>query len=314
MRRILLAVLAFFPFGVCVAQDRYPSQPVQVISVFGAGGGTDIIARAYATEMARLLGQPFVVVNRDGAAGSIGFAALAAARADGYTISFAPNTPLVNSPHVIKSLSYGFDSIVPACSVFNNVFSMAVAPSSPYKTLKDLLDDARAKPDKIAYGNAGLGSLPHLSMAALTRAAGVSMNPIAFRGDTGVLPPRMSGELPVGVVAVSSILGRDVRVLAVFSDKRQPAYPDSPSVTELGFPKMPQALNGVFVARGVPKSVLETLERTCEQVARSQSFVAVVEKLNQIVEYQGSTEFAKVLKADYEFRGRLLKDIRFGQQ
>jgi tripartite-type tricarboxylate transporter receptor subunit TctC len=314
MRRILVAVLAFLPLGVCVAQDRYPSQPVQVISVFGAGGGTDIIARAYATEMARLLGQPFVVVNRDGAAGSIGFAALAAARADGYTISFAPNTPLVNSPHVIKSLSYGFDSIVPVCSVFNNVFSMAVAPSSPYKTLKDLLDDARAKPDKIAYGNAGLGSLPHISMAAITRAAGVAMNPIAFRGDTGVLPQLMSGELPVGVVAVSSILGRDLRVLAVFSDRRQPAYPDSPSVTELGFPKMPQALNGVFVPRGVAKPVLETLERTCEQVAHSPSFVAVVEKLNQAVEYQGSAEFSKVLKADYEFRGRLLKDIRFGEQ
>jgi len=314
MRRILVAVLAFLPLGVCVAQDRYPSQPVQVISVFGAGGGTDIIARAYATEMARLLGQPFVVVNRDGAAGSIGFAALAAARPDGYTISFAPNTPLVNSPHVIKSLSYGFDSIVPVCGVFDNVFSMAVAPSSPYKTLKDLFDDARAKPGKIAYGNAGLGSLPHLSMAALTRAAGVSMNPIAFRGDTGVLPQLMSGELPVGVVAVSSILGRDLRVLAVFSERRQRAYPDSPSVTELGFPKMPQALNGVFVPRGVPKAVLETLERTCEQVARTPSFIAVVEKLNQVVEYQDSAEFARLLKADYEFRGRLLKDIRFGEQ
>jgi tripartite-type tricarboxylate transporter receptor subunit TctC len=85
-------------------------------------------------------------------------------------------------------------------------------------------------------------------------------------------------------------------------------------VSELGFPKMPQALNGVFVPRGVPKAVLDTLERTCEQVAHTPSFVAVVEKLNQTVEYQGSVEFARVLKADYEFRGRLLKDIHFGEK
>ena len=90
MHRILVALFALFPFADCVAQDRYPSQPVQVISVFGAGGGTDIIARAYATEMARLLGQPFVVDNRAGAAGSIGVGALAAARPDGRTERPAP--------------------------------------------------------------------------------------------------------------------------------------------------------------------------------------------------------------------------------
>jgi tripartite-type tricarboxylate transporter receptor subunit TctC len=314
MRRILVAVVALIQCGVCAAQDRYPSQSVQVISVFGAGGGTDVIARAYAAEMSRLLGQPFVVVNRDGAAGSIGFAALASARPDGHTISFAPSTPLVNSPHIMKNLSYGFDSIVPVCGVFDNVFSIVVAPSSPYKTLKDLLDDARARPGQISFGNAGLGSVPHLSMAALTRAAGVSMNPIAYRGDAGVLPQLMSGELPVGVVAVSSIFGRDLRVLAVFSEKRQRGYPDSPSVTELGFPKIPQGLNGVFVPKGVPKAVLDTLERTCEQVTRTPAFIAVVEKLNQTVEYQTSAEIAKVLKADYEFKGRLLKEIRFGQE
>ena len=313
MRRILVAVLAFFPFGLCVAQDHYPSRPVQVITVFGVGGGTDIIARAYAAEMSRLLGQPFVVVAKVGAAGSIGMAALAAANPDGYTISFAPSTPLVNSPHIMKNLSYGIDSVVSACGVFDNVFSVAVKPSSPYKTLKDLLDDARAKPGRIPYGHSGLGSVPHLSMAALTKAAGVTMTPIAFKGDTGVLPDLMSGELPVGVVSVSSIMGRDLRVLAVFSAKRQRGYPDAPSVTEFGFPKITQGLNGVFVPKGVPKAVLDTLERTCAQVTRTPSFVAVLEKLNQTVEYMSGAEFDKTLKEDYEFKGRIIRDIGLKQ-
>ena len=132
---LVVALVALLAIGSAFAQDRYPSKPVQVITVFGVGGGTDIIARAYAAEMTRLMGQPFVVNARVGAAGSIGFAALAAANPDGYTISFAPNTPLVNSPHVIKGLAYGFDAIAPVCAVFDNVFSLAVPNASPVQTL-----------------------------------------------------------------------------------------------------------------------------------------------------------------------------------
>lgn len=313
MSRILIALFALLSFGSSNAQERYPSKPVQVITVFDVGGGVDVVARSYAAEMTKLLGQSFVVVPKVGAAGSIGFAALAAANPDGSIISFAPATPLVNSTHVMKNLSYGFDSVVPVCGVFDNVFSVVVPPSSQYKTLKDLLDDARARPGKIPYGNSGLGSVPHFSMAALTRAAGVSMNPVAYKGDAGILPNLLSGELPVAILGVSSIFGRDVRVLALFSDKRQRAFPDVPSVTELGFPKIPQGAVGVFAPKGTPRPVLDTLERTCEQVTHMPSFIAGVEKLNQAVEYQGSAEFAKSLKANYDFIGRLIKDIRFGQ-
>ncbi len=311
LRTILLTLL---PFGMPLAQETYPAKTVEVLSVFGAGGGTDILARVYAAEMSKLLGQSFVVINREGAAGSIGFAVLAAAKPDGYTVSFAPATPLVNSPHVIKNLSYGFDSIVPVCGVFDNVFAVVVMPSSPYKTLKDLLADAKAKPGQLSYGNAGLGSIPHLSMAALTRAAGVSMIPIAYRGDSGVLPQVMSGTLSVGIIAVSSLLGRDVRVLAVFNDHRDQAYPDAPAVTELGFPKIPPGLNGVFVPKGLPKPVFDTLERACKHVTNQPNFISAAKKLNQTVEFFSGAEYAKILKADYDFKGQLMKDIGFGQQ
>ena len=185
--------------------------------------------------------------------------------------------------------------------------------ASPYKGLKDLLDDARARPGKIAYGTSGLGSVPHLSVAALTRAAGVSMDAVAFKGDADQIPQLLSGELPVATVAVSSIMGRDLRVLAVFGNKRQRGYPNTPAVTELGYPKIPQGMNGVFAPRGVPKAVLDTLEQACDQVARQPSFVAVVEKLNQTIEHMGSAEFARLLKEDYDFKGRLIKDINLQQ-
>lgn len=313
-RLFSIALLALVPFAASIAQERYPSKPVQVITVFDVGAAVDAAARSYAVEMTRLLGQPFIVAPRLGAAGSIGFAALAAASPDGHTISFAPATPLVNSTQVMKNLPYGFDSVTPVCGVFDNVFTVAVGMSSPYKTLKDLLDDARTRPGKIAYGTGGLGSVPHFSMAALTRAAGVSMNPVAYKGDTGMLPNVLSGELPVGILSVSSVIGRDIRVLALFSDKRRRVVPDAPPVTELGFPKIPQGAVGVFAPRGTPKAVLDVLERTCEQVTNTPSFIALIEKLNQTVEYQSSGEFAKALKANYDFIGKLIKDIHFGQE
>ena len=312
--RTLFALFALLPFGTSFAQDHYPSKSVEVLSVFGAGGGTDILARVYAAEMKKLTGQSFVVINRVGAAGSIGFAALASAKPDGYTIAFAPATPLTNSPHIIKGLPYTFDSIVPACGVFDNVFTVAVLPSSPYKTLKDLLDAARAHPGKLSYGNAGLGSIPHLSMAALTRAAGVSMIPIAYRGDAGVIPALMSGTITAGIVAVSSMVGRDLRVLAVFNDHRDPAYPDAPSVTELGFPRISPGLNGVFVPKGLPKPVFDMLQRTCKQVVSTPEFLAAAKKLHQTVHYYTGPEYEKILRADYEDKGKLIKEIGLGRK
>jgi tripartite-type tricarboxylate transporter receptor subunit TctC len=136
---------------------------------------------------------------------------------------------------------------------------------------------------------------------------------VAFKGDSGQLPQVMSGELPVATVAVSSIFGRDLRVLAVFGNKRHRAYPNTPAVTELGYPKIPQGFNGVFVPKGVPKPVMDTLEQTCGQIVRTPSFVSVVEKLNQTVEYLPGAEFAKALKEDYDFKGRLIREMNLQQ-
>src|SRR5215510_2065912 len=142
-------------------QDRYPSQTVTVIMPFTAGGGVDLVARALAAEMSKLLGQSFVVVNRDGAAGSIGFAGLAQAKPDGYTLASSPATPITNVPHLQKGLAYTFDSFTPICQTFENVFAVVVPPSSPYKTLADLLEAARASPGKLVYGSSGTGSIAH---------------------------------------------------------------------------------------------------------------------------------------------------------
>ena len=115
-----------------IAQDAYPSKPVTVIVPFQAGQGVDIMARALAVELARVTGQAFPVVNREGAAATIGFAALANAKPDGYTISISPNTPLTVAPHLLKSVTYTYDQFIPICQSFENVMAVFVGPGSPH--------------------------------------------------------------------------------------------------------------------------------------------------------------------------------------
>ena len=300
--------------GHALSQDKYPSQPVTAIVPFTAGGGVDILARVLATEFGRLLGQPFVVVNRDGAAGTIGFTQLAQAKPDGYTISISPATPMTNTPHLMRNLSYTFDSIVPVCSCFDNEFAVLVNQASPYRTLKELIDDAKSKPGKLSWGSVGYGSIPHLSGAALTKAAGVDVNNIPYRGDAQMLPNLISGELTFGVGALSSIAGRGLRPLAVFSDKRHPGAPDVATVIEQGYPNVPPGFNGVFAVKGTPDAVLDTLEKTCEQVVRSDTYRAQLEKLNQTPNFEGRADFARKLRADFEFKGRLVKELELKVQ
>ena len=315
--RIHSAGVICLALGLCsgaVAQEKYPSQPVQVILPYAAGGGVDIMGRAFAAELSRLLGQPFVVVNRDGAGGAIGFAALTSARPDGGVLAFSPNTPVTQLPHLMKALAYGFDSVVPVCQVFENVFAVAVTQSSPHQTLADLLAAARAAPGKFAYGHAGIGTIPHLSMAALANAAGVSLTQVPYRGDAPMLPQLMSGDLAVGVPAISSIVGRDLRVLAVFSNRRHPAYPEVRTVPEFGFPDIAPGLNGLWAPKNTPRPVIDELERACEQATQSAAFRERAAKLNQPVVFLRGADFAKRLAADYELKGRLIRELDLKQE
>ncbi len=301
--------IAFAWSGVAFAQDKYPSQPVTAIVPFTAGGGVDILARVFAAELGRLLGQPFLIVNRDGAAGTIGFTQLAQAKPDGYTLSISPATPMTNTPHLMRNLSYTFDSFVPVCSCFDNEFAVLVNQGSPYRTLKELIDDAKAKPGKLSWGSVGYGSIPHLSGAALVKAAGIEANNIPYRGDAQMLPNLISGELTFGVGAMSSIAGRGLRPLVVFSDKRHAGAPDVATVLELGLPNVPPGFNGVFVAKGTPEAILDTLEKACEQAVRSDGYRAQLEKLHQSPNFESRSVFARKLRADYEFKARLVKDL-----
>ena len=304
-----LAVQVWLTAGMARAQEVYPSKPVTVIVPFQAGQGVDIMARALAVELARITGQAFPVVNREGAAAPIGFAALANAKPDGYTISISPNTPLTVAPHLIKSVTYTYDAFIPVCQSFENVMAVFVGPGSPHRTLKELITAAQAQPGKVNWATTGVGSVPHLSGAALMQSAKLEATHVPFRGEPQILQQLLSNEITFAAASVSGMAGKGVRPLAVFAEQRHSAFPDVPTMAELGYPAGVPGLNGVFAPKGTPEPVLAVMEKACADATASEGFRTSAARLHQRVAYLGRHDFDRRLRNDYDEKARLIKSL-----
>lgn len=305
----LAGVLAAGAVSAGFAQATYPARPLQAIVGYSAGGTVDVMARALVAAMSTQLGQTIAVTNREGAAGTIGFAQVAAAAPDGYLLGAGPTTPISIAPHLMKNLQFNVDSFDYICQSFENVFTIAVPLGSPHKSVTELVAAARASPGKLAYGHSGVGTVPHLSVANLAYRGSIEFTAVAYKGENPMLPDVVSGRLDFGALSVGVAIGQKVRVLAVFADGRHPAFPDAPTFAELGMPSMPPGLNGLFAPKGTPREVRASLERACEQAVASESFRAVAQRLNQRVAYLSGAAFAERAATDTRYKGELIRAL-----
>lgn len=309
MKQTFSAVLLASVGTVAWAQASYPSRSVELIVPYSAGGSVDIMARAFSRELAEALGTQVVVNNRDGAGGTIGVGAVVSSRPDGYTILFSPSSPLTQAPFLMGKLAYQVDQIAPICQIFENPFVIAVRKDSPIQDIKGLLDKARAQPGSLSFGHAGPGSVPHLATANLAKASGVRFNEIAFRGDAQVIPQVMGGHVDFGALGVSSVAGKDMRVLAVYGDKRLPGMPEVPAITEMNVPHAVIARNGMYASGNVPREIRNTLQKACETAASAAGFRTAASQAFQQVNYLDSATFASRLKADLDTNRALIQSL-----
>jgi hypothetical protein len=178
-RRGLLALVLIT--GSAAAQDNYPSRPIQMVVPYPPGGNTDLMARALQTELTRALGQTVVIVNRGGAAGTIGDAQVARAAPDGYTIGMSPNNPLTAQPHLM-SLTYAMDSFRFLCLVYDNPQVLVLGRNAPFRDFAGMVAHARSAKEALVYGSPGQGSTQHILTAALLKALGVEGLHVPFTG------------------------------------------------------------------------------------------------------------------------------------
>lgn len=303
----ITAVTAAF-FALAATAQEYPNRPIQVIVPYTAGGNTDVMARGFLEVLQKTSGISSIVVNRDGAGGTVGFAQLLSARPDGYTLVFAPNSALSSAPHLMKSLPFSMRDFIPVCGVFENIFAIAVAPNSKYATLQALVEDARRRPEEISFGTAGIASVGHLAGAAFARELGLKLTHVPFRGDGQVMPQVLGGQIDVAVNGIGSAAGT-LRPLAVFSDQRIPFLPSVPTTAELGLPSSPPGYQGLFAPRQTPPTVVARLEKACEVAVNAPEFGAFAARQKQKVAYKDSATFGARIAEDYEYKGRIIKQL-----
>jgi tripartite-type tricarboxylate transporter receptor subunit TctC len=299
------------PLSALNAQaQNWPARPIEMIIPYPAGGGVDIIGRSVAAAMSEQFGQSIVVVNRDGAGGTLGFNALAAAPPDGYTLVAGPSTPITSAPYLVKGIRYQVDSFDYICQVFENVFSIAVTATSKFKSVQDLFLAATENPGKLTYGHAGVGQIPHLSVSNLADALKLKFQGVPFRGDSAMLPVLLKGDLDFAAVALSSIHGQSIRALAVFADERHPAVPDVPTAKELGVAtSVPPGFNGLYAPKGLPAEVRTSLERACAYAVRSEAVGQATAKTGQTIRYLTGAQFHARTATDHKFKGELIRRL-----
>ncbi|WP_376094404.1 tripartite tricarboxylate transporter substrate binding protein [Roseomonas sp. CCTCC AB2023176] len=312
-RRGLAALAASLAMPAAAqAQEAYPSRPIQVINPYPAGGATDLMARAMATGLAARLGQPVVVVNRDGAAGAVGTAAVARAAPDGYTLAFVPALVLSVLPVTQPNSGLHPEALRPVCQMFANAQALAVRQDSPFRSLADLVAAARAAPGRITYGSLGVASIPHLAILQWSRVAGIELTHVPYRGDAAVMTDVLAGRLDIAAIVLGSASGRtDLRLLAVFDTARNPAFPDVPTAMEGGFDVAPTSFGGLMAPAATPPERIAVLEAACAAVAGEEVYRAAARRALQPAAYHtGADAFAARLARDVAEKVELLRGIR----
>lgn len=313
---IALAMAGWVAAGPAVG--AYPERAIEFVVPFATGGGLDQNARNMAQAMSKVLGQAVVVNNRAGAAGTIGLASVARAEPDGYTLAFTPAVPLSSGPHRVKGVNYNLDSFEYVCQVFDNIFTIAIKSDSPYQSLEDLLNDARARPGEVSYGSAGVGSIPHLGTSNVEHELGITMNHIPYKGDGPMLADLLSDRLEFGAVLASSITGQidagQLRLLAVFSDKRHPAFPEVPTLNEAGVPVVQLSFGGILAPAGTPESIVTQLESACEKATQSTEYLDWAKRANQVIDFKNGADFRERMRIDSEQQAATLKRLGLGAE
>ena len=268
-RRTLAAIAALaaasaFIAAPAFAADKFPDRAITLIVPFAPGGNLDIVARTLAPVLGKSLGQTVIVDNRAGAGGVIGASFVARAKPDGYTIMISTPNALVVSPLITKT-TYQLDDFAPIGAAATTPLLIAVAEKSRFKTIKQLLDEARAKPGTLTAGHSGNGTTNHVAMLQLELAGKLRIVPVPYKGSGPALTDLMGGQIDMVVDQLTSsanfIRGGAMRALAVMSRDRDPSLPDVPTLREAGiadFDASTQA--GLLAPAGTPPDVIETLD------------------------------------------------------
>jgi tripartite-type tricarboxylate transporter receptor subunit TctC len=300
---LVVAALALITAGAAPAADDYPSKPVKIIVGYVPGGSPDRIARLLSKRLSQVLGQAFIVDNKPGAGGTLATAQAARMPADGYTLLMGETGQLVIAPYVFKSLPYDtIKDFAPVARVSSEPVLLVTGAQTPFKTVQDLIREAKAHPGKFSYGSSGIGTIHHIAMAVFLADAGLKVNHVPYKGSGQSVPGVLSGDVPLLVTgsatAVPHVRAGTLRLLAVSTPQRLPGVPDAPSLSELYKDYDYASEIGVLAPAGLPAAVQNKLAEAIRKICEEPEFAARLSESGPAVAYLPPPKYAENLRAN----------------
>lgn len=314
VRATLALVMAFTAAATATAGD-YPAKPVRIVAPFTAGGGTDILARIVAQKLSESFKQSFVVENKVGANGAIGADSVAKAPPDGHTLLMGSNGPNAVNAVIYPTLTYDPQRDFAPISIIALVPNvLLVTPALPVQNMQELIALARAKPGKLSFGSAGVGSPAHLAAELFKSMARVEMVHVPYKGGAATLADLLSGRLDVmfadQLFALPQVSSGKLRALAVTTATHSAALPALPTIAEAGLPGYNTGLwYGLFAPRGTPGEIVRKLNAELVRVLKTREARELIAKQGGEVVASSPQELEALVKSEIIKWGKVTKEF-----
>jgi tripartite-type tricarboxylate transporter receptor subunit TctC len=321
VKTMVISVFIGYPFfflsGSLWSQTAYPTKPINLIIGYAPGGVVDTSERFLASKAEKYLGQPFVITNNGGGGSSVAYGIIASKPADGYHIVGGASTGLIRIPQ-FRKVPYSMEDFVPIMHFATPILTpVVVQSSSPWKTLKELVEYAKKNPGKITYSTTGVGSPMHLAMEYIAKQEGITWTHVPYPGAMPAFTALLGGHVHVNVGAGESvpyIKEGTVRILANLSDKRVKNWPDVPTLKELGYDFLNESVFMFAAPKGTPKPIIEKLDEAFRKAMDDPEFISVMAKVEFEPSYRNPADTQKYLEEAYGRIGRMIRELKIPKE
>lgn len=317
-KNLLIGYLLFSFFTVwgltslSIAEEKFPTKPITVLVGFAPGGSMDVTARSLGDFASKTLGQPVVVINKEGSSGALALAELKNANPDGYTLA-GMVTGSVITAHMAKLPYHPVQDFDPIIQHSDLLYGIVVQADSPFKTLKDLIAYAKANPYKVNYGTGGVGTPQHLAMIQLGEKVNIKWTHVPFRGAVPAITALLGGHVTFcaqTAVFKTYVQSGRLRLLASLMENRLVGYPDHPTLVELGYNIVTPSLSCIIGPKGIPKDRVQILHDCFHKGMETAAFKEVLNKFDMQLRYRNPEDLKKFIGELYESTGKIIEKYR----
>jgi tripartite-type tricarboxylate transporter receptor subunit TctC len=309
MKKLFLAAAALTILAAGSVTAAYPERPIKLIVPWAAGGDTDNIFRPFAQPFQKALGDTVVIANIGGASGTVGAREAKNSPPDGYTLYAVHD--YIHSTYYTGVADVNYTDFEPVCSVASTPSVLTASPKTKWKSLKELVDDAKAHPGTVSVG-ATLGSTSHFFPALLEKAANIKFKYVSYDGLAQRMNAILGGHIDLtdgNLTQKGKVDAGQLHFLAIATEKRSPELPNIPTFKEVGYDVVYAVTRGVLAPKGTPADILGKLETACGEAVKDAAFTASMKAQGTDVKYLGRKDYAEFLKKNDELNKNMARDL-----